>query len=674
MAFCKRYVYFLALLCTIIIVHFAHAENPLAPACRANEGLRLLNSANPPFAEINAIIRQCDQSTPNDVQVLLLHGLLARKQGMANKSYQKAITWLRKAQAVAESNNIIPAAELAVTYEWGMQFKQAKSIYNQILTNDKNSRPALLGSARVALAQHDAKKARHIYQDFLQKNSADIDALNGLAWVQLSQQEFTAAKKNFAKVLSISPGNKDATIGLTHWQAAIKAKKQAQAKAIAAKKTPITPLCQANEGLRLLNLPYPPFDAIHAILALCDATTPNDVQVLLLHALLELKQKTCTYTVSHTPLYWLSRPRDTTAITPNACAIGWLLAAQKVAAPDNFAPTLELALIYERALLFNYARITYDQVLQQDPNSHGALLGAARIARAQYRINDAIAIYQYMLEKNPADTDALNGMAWIKLMKKKFIAAQTTFTQVLTANPKNEEAQVGLKQLDKTTRYTLDVLGGRINVGSEDSYTAHVNLLADINATDQILLFYEANTKQIGASFFTNPTLLPNNAVFLGFQRQIPDQYGWGGAYEYRQRTGLPTEHRFNINGNVFVLPRLQIFGGVREGFPFPWNNQLYYSGMMFFTNMPWNVSLTGFWGHEQVGGSSSAYSFDLSKEYYHAFYDIGTAYSPTLASWQVHGRFILPILKNQSIEANCEHYFFNNSTYLTAGWRFYWK
>ncbi|CAN5456262.1 hypothetical protein BH10PSE19_BH10PSE19_05600 [soil metagenome] len=668
------FTYLFGFIWMIGVMHFAQAENtPPVPLCRANEGLQLVNLPNPKFLEIETILAQCDVKTPNDVQVLLLHGLVARKKGMLQKNYKSAIAWLVKAKEAAAPLNFVPAAELGVTYEWATQFNKAKLIYDQLLLKDSGSRPALLGSARVALAQHRLKSATLIYQTFLQKNPADIDALNGLAWVELSDKKYAAAKKNFEKVLIINPGNKDAIIGLTNLKAAIKAKSKIKANAaIITPQTPPLALCQVNEGLRLLNLPNPPLSTIQTILALCDQETPNDAQVLLLHGLLAQKQGNCYQPFHYSPVRWLSRAREAKA--PNLCAISWLQKAESVAAANNFNPTLELALIYEKANQFDRAKLIYNQILLKDPSLRPALLGSARIARAQYRLKDATAIYQALLQQNPTDVDALNGMAWIKLTKKKYSAAKNTFEDVLAKNPGNQEALTGLALLDKSTRYTLDVLGGRINVGSMDSYTAHVNLFADLNATDQVLVLLEHNTEQIGANFFTNPTLLPNNAAFLGFQRQIPDQYGWGVSYEYRQRNGLTLEQRLAVNANVFVLPRLQVFGGIREGFPFPWNNQLYSSGFTLYTDMPWNISLTGFWGHEQLGGDSSAYSFDLSKEYYHAFYDVGTAYSPTTSSWQVHGRVILPILKNQSAIANYEHYFFNNSTYFTVGWRLYWK
>jgi hypothetical protein len=182
------------------------------------------------------------------------------------------------------------------------------------------------------------------------------------------------------------------------------------------------------------------------------------------------------------------------------------------------------------------------------------------------------------------------------------------------------------------------------------------------------------NSNEIQLSFVLDPTILPKNSAFFGFQRQIPYRYGWGINYEYRERTQFRVEHRLGANANLFVFNNLQWLVGVRDGFPSPWNNQLYYSGLTLFTNLPVNFSLTGYWGRQQFGGSTSSYSLDFSKEFMNrAYYDVGTSYSPSQLSWETHARVILPIMKNQAIESAYEHLYLNGTTALSLGWRIYW-
>jgi tetratricopeptide (TPR) repeat protein len=640
--------------------------------CQANEGLQLLNQPKPPFDKIKEILKTCDQQTPKDVQVLLLHGLLARKEAMAKKHYQNAINWLQKAKNVAAPDNPNPALELAVTYEWAGQFEKTKPIYEQILTKTPDSRPAQLGLARVALAQQRLNDATKIYQNFLQKNPKDIDALNGIARVKLANKKFAVAKTDFIEVLKLDPNNEDAKIGLKQLQAAqtqISKQTQANAKTNRVSVLPSPrfphrlsvlthiqlPACNANEGLRLLTQTNPPLPQIGKILAYCDLYAPNDVQTLLLHGLLARKIAMTTKN------YQL--------------AIMWLHKAALVAKFDNPAPMLELAVTYEWSVQPEKARLIYEQVLAQDPQSRPAWLGMARVALAQYHLQVATRIYQAFLQKNPNDIDALNGMAFVEVANQQFRMAQAYFHEVQTINPFNADALAGLTLMENATRYILSIIPGGYLLNGQISVNTNINFWANINATDQILLQLNHWTKELEFGFFTTPTLLPTNSIFVGFQRQIPNKYGWGGAYEFRQHQDLPNEQRFWFNANLYLVPSFQLFGGGRIGTPAPtWNTQLLYYGATLYTTLPVNFSLTGFWGHEEIGGTTTAYSFDLSKEFSNRlFYQVGTAYSPTLHNWDLHGWLILPIAKNQAIEARVQHYFFNSSTYAGLGWRVYW-
>lgn len=141
-----------------------------------------------------------------------------------------------------------------------------------------------------------------------------------------------------------------------------------------------------------------------------------------------------------------------------------------------------------------------------------------------------------------------------------------------------------------------------------------------------------------------------------------------------RQHDGLPFEHRVLGSANLFLSHTLEGYGGFRAGFPQPWNIQLYYAGMTKYTDFPVNVSFTGFWSHQPFVENISSYSLDFSKEYDNRlFYGFGPSYSPELQNWEVHGRIILPLFKNQAFVADYSHFFFNNSTFMNAGWRFYW-
>jgi tetratricopeptide (TPR) repeat protein len=615
------------------------SEPPPLPLCDADQGLTLLLHTPLQLAQIQQILSVCDKNTPHATGALLLHGLLARMQAQQNKQYATAIAWLEKAKAAATPDNLTPALELAVTYEWAKEPTKAALIYQAILTNQPQNKPALLGKARVLRTQLQFNKANVIYQQLLKDNPNDIDALNGLGWVNLGNNQKIAATTYFTKALKIQPKNAEALLGL---------------QAVKKPPEPPQPLCSADQGLTLLSQTPLPLAQINQILSVCDKNTPNATEALLLHGLLARIQAQP------------NKHYDT--------AIAWLEKARASAAPDNLGPALELAVTYEWAGKPKKAALIYQTILNEHPDNRAALLGKARVLRMQFHIKTAMAIYQQLLNDNPDDVDALNGLGLSQMANYQRKASKQSFEHALRLSPNNQESLIALQNLKKVTKYILNITQGRYTVPPQVSLGTDVYFFNNLNATDGLIVFATHNTKEIGAEFFATPTLLPSNSVLLAFQRNVPYQYGWSVSYDYRQHNNLPVEHRIQGNANLYLMSNLKWFGGARDGFPSPWKNQLYYSGLTLLTPLPVDFTFTGFLGNEQIAGISSAYSFDLSKEYVnHLFYDIGTAYSPTLKNWEVHGRIILPTFTNQALVADYSHYFFNNSTFFNAGWRVYW-
>lgn len=621
--------------------------------CQANEGLRLLNIPHPPFTAIEKIIVICDKQLPNHARVLLLHGLYERKKALQTKDYQLAIDWLKRAVLKMPKGDVSGLMELAVTYEWANKTEDAKTTYNTVLTEKPRYRPALFGLARVAMAEKHFSEAALTYQAFLDKNPNDVEALNGLARVEMAKKEYTLAGEHFKKALTIHPNDPDAQLGLEQLAAAEKPITLTAPikKAIT---LPPVPVCMANKGLDLLNQTSPPYAEINRILQQCDKNAPHDVQTLLLHGILARKQGMPTHQYQ--------------------TAIDWLQQAKQAAAPSNFAPALELAVTYEWNNEPKKAAVIYSEILKKDPYSRPALLGMARVYRSDYKIQEAKCIYYGLLSKNRNDTEALNGLAWSELTNKELPLAKDHFNRVLQLAPQNPDASLGLNMANNLTRYILSVNGGRYAVANEKSYMGNINFYADLNATDQFIMQLTHNSSEIQLSLVLDPTILPKNSAFFGFQHQIPNRYGWGINYEYRERTQFRVEHRLGANANLFVFNNLQWLIGARDGFPSPWNNKLFYSGLTLYTKLPINVSLTGYWGRQQFGGSTSAYAIDFSKEFLNrAYYLFGTSYSPSQLSWETHARVILPILKNQSLESGYEHLYLNGTTAVSLGWRIYW-
>lgn len=613
--------------------------------CDSTEGLKLINQPSPPLLLVQQILLNCDREQDNRVQVLLLHGLTERAQ----KNYPQAIKWLKKAKAVASPDNPTPALELAVTYEWSHLYLTAQSIYEGLLASKADLRPALLGKARIDLWQRNNSAAQLIYTDLLRKDPHDVDALNGLARVQMAEGNYNVAANYLTQALQLQPNNQDAQIGMQQTNAAKSASqiaKSAPAASVPIKASP----CDPARGLVLVNAKQPPLKAVQQLLNYCDNLKPHDPQVYLLHGLLARSQK------------------------DYPAAIRWLAQAKKAAPSNDPIPTQELALTYEWALQLKSAQALYQELLRKNPKSRPALLGAARVNTAEYHIHSASLIYSQLLTSNPKDLDALNGMGRLQMTDKNFTQARSYFNQALQLKPQNSDSILGLAQLNNSTRYMASFNQGQYRVQGQQSDSSVLYGYADINATDRIIGIASHNSKQLQLDLTVAPGVLPNNSIFLNYQRQIPGKYGWGVSYDVRQHNSLPVESRAGGTGNIYLLSALQWFGGFWAGYPSPWNNQLYFSGLTYYTKLPVNVSLTGFWGNQELGGQTATYALDLSKELANsAFYNLGASYNTTQKFWGYHGRIIWPTFKHQAIEGSIEHYNFNAITIFGVGWRVYW-
>lgn len=617
------------------------------PVCRVSDGLLRVSERPLNATVVRTILTECDAITPNMEAVLRLHGLLDRAQGR----YQSAIVWLQKARAVAPTSNTIPALELAVTYEWARQTQQAKQIYQELLAQNPALRPARLGMARVYLTERRRLDAISIYRRLLSENPDDVSALVGMAQAKAVNREFAEAQTYLNKALTIEPDNADAKITQSQLHLAREAFAGAShaSSLIVPEKQPS--LCDTAKGLVLVNKARFSATVVDRILNHCAKEGRKDAQVLLLRGLLARVQH-------QYPL-----------------AINWLQQARAVASVgERGVITAELALTLEWSGQYQDAKRLYSEMLRDDPGSRVALLGLGRIAVGQYQIPKADRIYHELQRRYPKDVDVLNGTGMLELTDKRFKQARTTFNEALTLQPGNNDALNGLRLLNDSTKYMVSLSEGQYLIEGEHSNSSTVYGYVDLNATDRLIGIATRNTKELQLDLPTNPSILPRTSLFGAFQRQIPERYGWGVNYDYRERSVLPLENRIGANANVYLTPRLQLLGGFWNGMPSPWKNQLYYSSLTWYTNLPFNVTGTGFWTHQEIGGNVATYALDFSKEYSNkAWYDLGGAYIPTERSWQVHGNFIFPIIKNHALEGRYEYYSFNGATIFALGWRIYW-
>ena len=117
--------------------------------------------------------------------------------------------------------------------------------------------------------------------------------------------------------------------------------------------------------------------------------------------------------------------------------------------------TFDHVVVLEQASQMDAARAGYQDILKQHPDARAALLGLARVARAQFRFDEARAIYLDLLSKQADDVDAINGLAWIALVNRHVNEARSGFDQALDTQPANAEAKAGLAAASQTHRYHI---------------------------------------------------------------------------------------------------------------------------------------------------------------------------------------------------------------------------
>jgi tetratricopeptide (TPR) repeat protein len=190
---------------SVVLVSAANAQQ----TCEIEEAQRLFAQQPRPVAAVERLLQACVSAGATDYRIFMFQGVMARDAGDTDR----AIELLQKAHQTApgEPN---PALELAFTLE-RQHGPAAAEIYEEILSKDPASRPALLGLARVARGQYRLDKARDIYVQLLKKNPRDPDALNGLAWVALAERNREEARAGFRGVLAMDPQNQEAQIGLS---------------------------------------------------------------------------------------------------------------------------------------------------------------------------------------------------------------------------------------------------------------------------------------------------------------------------------------------------------------------------------------------------------------------------------------------------------------------------
>lgn len=356
-------------------------------------------------------------------------------------------------------------------------------------------------------------------------------------------------------------------------------------------------------------------------------------------------------------------------------AVGSSLSWSQAPAPIQLKPALDQAAALEHAGEFDAASSFYNQALSMVPGSRHALLGLARVARAQYRFNDARAIYADLLQRDPQDGEATNGMAWIALANHQSDAARSGFNAVLAKEPGNAEALAGIAGIEASRRFQLDVVGGGLRNDSGTAWGGGVSLLAALDATSTLEFTARRNSRELATANPLDSTTLPSSMLRLGYRWQIPGRYGLALAVENRERKNDPTERRLEASAHARVNERLQVFGGVRKGFGTGWDSRVVHAGATFAISGPWEVTTTLFSERRPGFGSSQVFAADLVRQGPgDALLVLGASRGNNPNLTDVHGRAVFPVGKDRAIVVTARHNTFKRESELELGWRQYWK
>ena len=97
------------------------------------------------------------------------------------------------------------------------------------------------------------------------------------------------------------------------------------------------------------------------------------------------------------------------------------------------------------------ARLLFEKIQREVPNSSEAPLALARIARRQSRWNDSVRLYEQAAQLNPRDVSLFMDRAWTFSMLRQYASSGDMIAHALAINPDDPEVLVSKVKLLQTT-------------------------------------------------------------------------------------------------------------------------------------------------------------------------------------------------------------------------------
>lgn len=360
-------------------------------------------------------------------------------------------------------------------------------------------------------------------------------------------------------------------------------------------------------------------------------------------------------------------------------ALSAAVAAATVFAASPQDSAFDRALSFERNGQFELAHRAYDEAIRDsNPEARrSALLGLARVARAQTRLQDARAIYAELLTLNPSDLEAINGMAWVALADHDVSQAQQGFRKTLRLSPENAEAISGLTHSDQTTRYQLDVKGSWLNNDFGSLWGGSLGFSAAIDARQMVDAAVRRNSVDVG--LLDQPTvsrLAPSTSVVLGYRWQIPSSYSVRVSAEQIERSTFASQRRLGIEGEYQLIDGLRLSGGFRQSVGTGWRSQLRHVGLGVELGAGWQA-VARIYSERNIELDTHRRALALEAVRQGPgpmLWVMGASHGTSPNATDVYGRAVLPVGNQGAILATIRHLSLNRETQVELGWRKSWN
>lgn len=357
-------------------------------------------------------------------------------------------------------------------------------------------------------------------------------------------------------------------------------------------------------------------------------------------------------------------------------AITYLRKAHEMA-PQEPNPALELGFTLETSRP-QEAREIYERILARSPASRPAMLGLARVARSQNRLNEAHGLYADLLAVNPRDTEALNGMAWLALADHDRNRGRAGFEQVLDIEPDNAEAKTGLSHARDVYRHLLETSGTMVSTDQGTSWGFQARGTAAVTGFDTLELGWRHFSDELTTVSATGLATLPSDNITLGYHRVMPGSYAFSLVYDYRGHSELPTEHWIDGSVTIYLTDRLQWFGGYRQSFgDARYNGRLIRTGLSATVAPSWQVTATVYNSRQAVFNDyQDLWSGLLEVTYFgprNTLVVAGVGATPLVENFHLHARAILPVADRVAAQLIATHDSNNAAMSMTGGLLFTW-